>query len=127
MLRWTVVVFCILAMVAMFLFVRGTSTEVQADPIGPPTIEVYLANIDSNMNLIKWMGGALTGMLTLIGSLLVYIWKITIANIKSSIRHVEENLKEDIEKNDKDIDHIKENFMSIKSHGLICRYPKETS
>lgn len=87
-----------------------------ADPVGPPTIEAHLASINSNMELIKWMAGGLMTMIGLVGSLIAYIFKSTIANLKSSIGHVERKAERALVKTDE----IEREFMSIATHDRIC-------
>jgi hypothetical protein len=117
--RWMLIATTFLmAMAVMIALVKCSTTEVSADPIvGPPTIEMHLANINSNMQLIKWMAGGLTAMLGLVGSLIAYIFKSTIANLKSSIGHVEKKAEKALKKTDE----IEREFMSIATHDRICR------
>jgi hypothetical protein len=98
------------------------SNTASADPTisGPPTIETHLANINATMTFIKYMGSIIAGLVGLLIGSVIYIFKSTIANVRGSIHHVEKNLKEDIDKNEAEIKDIKRNFMSIKSHEMIC-------
>jgi len=111
----------LLAGAVIFVLMECSNTA-NADPTiaGPPTIYEHVAGINASMQFFKYVAGILAGMFTFILGLLGYIWRITVANIKSSIRHVEENLKEDIDENKDEIKDIKKNFMSIESHKMIC-------
>ena len=126
MLKWIAVILCIILIGSMFLLVRGTATEVQADPIiGPPTIKTHLNNINA---AIVFNTRIVLATLGVIGSLIICIFKITIANLKSSIGHVEGNYKDadnllrtDIDDNTDDIKDIRKNFMSVTAHDRIGR------
>jgi hypothetical protein len=113
-----IIISLLLVAAVMFVLVK-CSTDASADPVvaGPPTIETHLANINSNMLLIKYMAGGLMAMIGLVGSLLGYIFKSTIANLKSSIGHVERKAERALEKTDE----IEREFVSIATHDRICR------
>lgn len=84
-------------------------TPSQANPTtGPPTIQEHLTAINSNMQFIKYMASILTGMFACIIALLVYIWRTTIGPIKS-----------DIKDNEHDIEHVKDNYLSIAAHDRL--------
>lgn len=101
----------LLAGAVMFVLVE-CSSEVAADLVGPPTIETHLTNINAAIVLNTRI---VLGVFGIIGALIVYIFKSTIGNLKSSIRHVEANVGE----NTKDIKDIRKNFMSIETHDRI--------
>lgn len=100
---------------AGFLVIGVSAAPVEVQ--GPPTIEQHLTSINANMQLIKWMAGALIGMVGLVGSLVSYIFLSTVSNLKSSICHVEKKAESAIEKTD----NIKREFLSIAAHDRICR------
>lgn len=111
-----IVLVSIVAIISM-LTIAKCVPEVSAEPIGPITIETHLAKISSNMQLIKWIGGILIGLVSIISSLVVYIFMSTVSNLKASIGHVEKKAEKALKKTD----HIEETFMSISTHDRICK------
>ena len=90
----------IIAIISMLILAKCMPTEVSADPVGPPTIETHLTNINANMDTIKLMGKILLAALGIIGSLVVYIFM---------------SLKERVVKVEEQADHIEETFLSVES------------
>jgi hypothetical protein len=107
----------------MLLFISGiliawyltASAEPTVEPIGPPTIETHLARINSNMQLIKWIGGILIGLVGVISSLVVFIFMSTVSNLKESIKITDNKAKKALEKTDI----IEKDFLSVESFKLI--------
>jgi hypothetical protein len=57
------------------------------------------------------------GLLVIIGGLIVYIFKTSIKHLGDYVRSV----ANDTSKNKKDIDHVKEHYLSIEVHDRICK------
>jgi len=89
----------LLAGAVIFVLMECSNTA-NADPTiaGPPTIYEHVAGINASMQFFKYVAGALATMFTFILGLLGYIWKITIANIKSSIGYVEKKAEKAFDK-----------------------------
>ena len=115
---------CIVAIIVMLVLAKCMPTEVSADPVmvGPPTIYEHVAGINASMQFFKYVAGILATMFTFILGLLGYIWRITIANIKSSIGHVERKAEkafdkaEEIDtKMDTEKDRVNRDFRSVQT------------
>jgi hypothetical protein len=111
----------IAAIAVIIMLARYLPTEVAADPIGPPTIETHLANINSNMLLMKWMIAIVGGLLSALIAVTIYTYKRDIARLDKKAQ-VAIDLTEKLDtKYDGKIDHIEENFMSLETYRLISK------
>jgi hypothetical protein len=109
---WTGFIFMLFC--GAFGFIQGMPDNVQADPVPlPPTIDQHLQNINSNMAFIKWLGGAIAGLITLLGGALGYIWTSTIKAIHKRI-----------DANNRELEEVKRDYMSVQAHDRICHYPR---
>lgn len=98
---------CLIAMAVILILGKCMPTDVSADPIGPPSIETHLININANMSFIKWMMGVVGALLSALIGVMMYAYKRDLAAVNS--------------KADKALtktDDIEENFLSIKSFEL---------
>jgi len=100
--------FKIAAIAVIIILARYLPTEVAAEPMGPPTIEVHLANINAGMQFIKWMMGVVGGLLTLLLAVMFYAYRRDLAHVNSKA-----------DKALKKTDHIEETFMSLETYRLI--------
>jgi hypothetical protein len=100
----------IVAIATILILARYMPTNVVADTIvRPPTIEVHLANINANMQFIKWVMGIVGGLLSALLFVMFYAYRRDLA-------HVDRKAEKALQKTD----HIEETFMSISTHDRIC-------
>ena len=98
-----------IAIVAMLILMKCSSTEAVADPIGPPTLETYLININSNIQIFKWMAGGMSALFTLLIAAVVYAYK---RDIKEVSKKADSAFKE--------INNVKRDFLSTTNHDRAC-------
>jgi hypothetical protein len=111
---------------------RGESDDMIS---GPPTVQEHLMQINANTAVVKWLVSAIGTMFFMLSGAVVYIFKSTVANLKSGMQEHEEHLKEifDIKlgavENKADIalektDIIEKDFVSITTHDRQCPHVK---
>lgn len=105
--RYSLIMLSILA--AAIVLGKCLPESLQADPIGPPTIEQYMAQINNHFQVIKYMGVIVSALFTLLIGALTYAYKRDIKNVNDKA-----------DDNEKDIKDIKREFLSIEGHDRGC-------
>lgn len=113
---------CIVAIIVLLALAKCMPTEVSADPMGPPTIETYLQNIQAGMIVLKWALGIVGGIFTAFICVVIYAYKRDIAEVKKDAEEAKASAGDAF----KEINTVKRLFISTENHDRSCPHRNPT-